>query len=148
MSTRSHGYVMIHQPQHPRARKLRGYIAEHVLVVERALGKCLPDGAQVHHINGVRDDNRPENLVACNDLKYHMLLHSRAKALAACGHADWIKCFVCKVYGPVGEVERNARSRRATHPDCWRTYMREYCRRQVARKRQAAATQTNTILRF
>jgi DNA-directed RNA polymerase sigma subunit (sigma70/sigma32) len=32
----------------------------------------------VHHVNGDRSDNRPANLVICEDQSYHQLLHQRA----------------------------------------------------------------------
>jgi hypothetical protein len=56
------GYVLRRVPSHPKAKTANGYILEHVLVMEELLGRYLLDGENVHHKNGVKDDNRPENL--------------------------------------------------------------------------------------
>jgi HNH endonuclease len=56
------GYVHIKAPAgHPNARK-DGYMFEHVLVMSQMLGRPLLPGEHVHHRNGVKNDNRPENL--------------------------------------------------------------------------------------
>lgn len=55
------GYLMAWAPGHPRASNGK-YVFEHVLVMEEMLGRYLLPGENVHHRNGVRDDNRPENL--------------------------------------------------------------------------------------
>lgn len=57
----SDGYVRIYMPDHPNALNGR-YVKEHRLVMESMLGRYLLPGENVHHINGVRTDNRPENL--------------------------------------------------------------------------------------
>jgi hypothetical protein len=77
-----------------------GYQKEHIVVAERVLGKSLPTGAVVHHINEDRSDNRPGNLVICQDTAYHSLLHRRLRALRESGHVDWLKCVRCKKWSP------------------------------------------------
>src|ERR1700738_3391808 len=93
----SHGYRVLFAPGSQYADR-HGYVLEHAMVAGMALGRPLPTGAQVHHVNEVKTDNRGENLVVCQDHAYHMLLHQRAAAIAACGHADWRKCAYCHSY--------------------------------------------------
>jgi hypothetical protein len=56
-----HGYVFINRVEHPNAQK-RGRIYEHTFVMSKHLGRPLNKGENVHHKNGIKDDNRIENL--------------------------------------------------------------------------------------
>ena len=81
-------------------------VPEHRIVVEKAIGKPLRRTADIHHVNGIRDDNRPENLVVCNNRKYHHLLHIRGAALDATGNADKRKCCFCGEYDTKENMKR------------------------------------------
>lgn len=89
-----YGYRLIHRPDHPYCDS-QGYVFEHRLVVEQAIGKILSRTVKIHHVNGDRGDNSPTNLVACESHAYHMYLHTRERSLTATGSAHCRKCNTC-----------------------------------------------------
>lgn len=61
----------------PQTGRLR-FVVEHRWIAERALGRPLDSRHPVHHVDGVKTNNAPSNLVICESDGYHQLLHERA----------------------------------------------------------------------
>ena len=68
-------YIEVYCPGHPFAHS-GNYVYEHRLVMEQKLGRYLQPEEFVHHLNKIRTDNRPENLVLTNIHEHHRLYHS------------------------------------------------------------------------
>lgn len=96
----SGGYYYKKVTDHPHAMVNRGikYVKRSHLVVEKILGKYLPKGVAIHHVDGDRSNDSPKNLIVCENDSFHKTLERRTRAFQACGHADWEKCYFCKEY--------------------------------------------------
>lgn len=64
------GYIEVYLPTHPMSWK-RGRILEHRLVMSKKIGRNLLDTEHVHHINGIKNDNRVENLIILTSAEHN-----------------------------------------------------------------------------
>ena len=72
------GYVYVLTKGHPKADRY-GYVVEHRLVAKKFSG-ALHDHEDVHHVNGIKIDNRWENLMIFSRSE-HIKLHRKRKPL-------------------------------------------------------------------
>lgn len=68
------GYILILSHNHP-FKNSNNRVLEHRLVMEKYIGRYLTPKEVVHHINGIRGDNRIENLMLCKNTKEHFDIH-------------------------------------------------------------------------
>ena len=73
------GYILVLNKEHPRSSNNEGYVFEHILNMERHIGRYLKDDEVVHHINGIKDDNRIENLKLMTHGEHTRLHHTGSK---------------------------------------------------------------------
>ena len=74
--TKHNGYIYIHKPKHPFNNN--GYVKRTRLVAEKYLGHYLTKKDITHHINGIKNDDRPENIkiiTRSEHAKIHMIFH-------------------------------------------------------------------------
>ena len=95
----TNGYIKIYvrkdDPYYPMA--ILGYIAEHRFVMAKHLGRCLQPWELIHHKNGIRDDNRIENLLLTNTHEHNTDYGTAFAEGYSIGYEDGIKASNKKV---------------------------------------------------
>ena len=72
-----YGYIYRRCQGHPRALKVGHYVFEHILLYEQYHKCCLLRWGLIHHRNGVRVDNRIENLQGLTKAQHNSLHKTR-----------------------------------------------------------------------
>lgn len=73
----SHGYMLVRVGASHHLACVNGYAYEHRLIAEQKLSRRLNAGEVVHHINGVKIDNRPENIEVTSSIASHLFKHRK-----------------------------------------------------------------------
>ena len=68
------GYILVLSPAHP-FHNHSNYVYEHRLVTEAQIGRYLTPEETVHHLNEIKDDNRPRNLMVFSSNSAHQRFH-------------------------------------------------------------------------
>jgi hypothetical protein len=132
MSKRPNGSGTINRQGYVVLSENRSLVYDHIKIAEQALGKKLPEGSQVHHVDGNPSNNLNTNLVICQDQSYHKLLHRRTRALRDCGNPDYVKCRHCGRYQhPIKMVKDGPRG--YSHSECRSKHRRERYKEAKAR---------------
>lgn len=104
-SVASNGYVIVLVGKQHHLADVRGYAYEHRLVAEQKLGRRLKKGEVVHHRNGDKKDNTPDNIEIMASIAHHRQEHrvrNDGKKLigqanpivqCGCGCGEWFSKF-------------------------------------------------------
>ena len=77
-ATSTKGYKLVKMPEHHRADS-KGYVLEHILIFEKETGIKVPENCCIHHLNGIKNDNRIENLCMMTHSAHTVFHHTGTK---------------------------------------------------------------------
>lgn len=139
--SKSYGWFSIRNDGYVSLKDGRSGRLMHTLVAEMALGKPLPKGSIVHHVDGNKKNNFSSNLVICPDQAYHKLIHQREAALKESGDANNLKCKFCKQYDRPENLRiyqgtragQKSPTKNIHHIECNKKYLREWYKRRITK---------------
>lgn len=79
-------YKEIFCPTCSRARK-SGWVSEHIAIAEQKIGRTLHKEEVIHHVDGNKANNNPDNLIVFKDVGNHSCFHITRSA--NCNRRIW-----------------------------------------------------------
>ncbi len=112
-SVATNGYVVVLVGVGHHLANSHGYAYEHRVVAEAKLGRRLRPGEQVHHVDGDRQNNAPENLDVKEDAAHHRVEHRRTGSVRRNpGEPNRVAVCACGCGGQFDLYDSSGRPRR------------------------------------
>lgn len=130
-------YKMVFMPNHPNANKY-GWVPEHVVAMAIMIGRSVPKGMVVHHMDGDKRNNAPSNLMLCTQ-RDHTRMHVMMRAVERCGDGWKRPCRFCGEYSMISDMVKHGKIEGWCHFRCrqlsWAARKDRYVRASVGGRR-------------
>ena len=109
----SHGYVLVYVGEKHHLADVNGEAYEHRIVAEKVIGRSLGPGETVHHLDGIKSNNAPENIVVCPTIRHHRANHRKRhdKSLRMPGEPNPVIACACGCGGMFTKYDSSGRPR-------------------------------------
>jgi hypothetical protein len=97
-------------------------VREHRILAEKVLGRPLPEGVEIHHLEG----GHTGPIVICQDSNYHKLLEVRTRAFLATGDPHKRQCRHCHEWDSVENLYKHPNQHMFEHYVCKQEYEKKY----------------------
>ena len=110
----SNGYVLVMVGKNHHLADVRGYAYEHRVVAEQKIGRRLAPGEIVHHVDGDKRNNHPDNLDVEPSTAHHLLHHRKrtGKRLRMPGESNPVVACACGCGATFNRYDATGRPRR------------------------------------
>ena len=120
----SNGYVLIRVGKEHPLSDVRGYAYEHRVIAEQKLGRPLKKGEIVHHKDGDKTNNSPDNIEVVASILAHAVHHRKRSDLRQIDEPNLVVACECGCGAVFKKFDAFNRPRRflPSHNRRWKKY--------------------------